>query len=140
MREGANSSERQVRAMRLTERFTTEHAVFLQQLDLLEKLIRSEAKDDAICAVAAVVRAPVEKHAREEEELLFPELEPVLGREEGPLAVLYSDHEQIKCLLESIAAATNGQLRKLCESFIRLLRDHIAREDDVVFPFAEQVA
>lgn len=125
--------------MRLTERFSAEHRIFLQQLEMLEQLTGDNMQSDAVRSAVAVVQVPVENHAREEEERLFPELEPILGREAGPLAVMYADHEQITSLLQSIANQDGATLRNLCQSFIGLLREHISREDQVLFPFADRV-
>ncbi|MBI2909392.1 MAG: hemerythrin domain-containing protein [Chloroflexi bacterium] len=86
-------------------------------------------------------------HFRHEEEALFPALEQAIGRD-GPIAVMLAEHQSF---WESIAAlhrkvdeleggAEDGArtTRLLATSVADFLRNHIAKEDMILFPIAEQ--
>lgn len=89
-----------------------------------------------------------EPHHQREEQVLFPEL-----RErgvEGPPAVMESEHIELRRLKHAVrdgaAALLEGKdpagwspLRCDAHALIGMLRDHIAKEDDILYPMAVQV-
>ena len=82
----------------------------------------------------------VEKHGELEEQYLFPELEPHLGKEMGPLAVMEFEHEEIRKILGALKEACDAHTIRLeTAKFIVFLRDHIAKEEKVLFPMAEDL-
>jgi hemerythrin-like domain-containing protein len=86
-------------------------------------------------------------HHGKEERHLFPALAPHgLTPQQGPVAVMLSEHvqgrEQVRLLEEALAAvealAADGPARfaKTARSYIRLMRDHVDKENQVLFPMA----
>lgn len=123
--------------MKVTEGLSTEHRVFLTQLNRLEASLADAALPaEAIRAMVKLIEEPLEEHAHLEEQFLFPALEPHLTRRAGPLAVMEAEHQELRRLLGHIAAA-QLPLNPLTQQFIATLRAHIAKEDGILFPMAE---
>lgn len=126
--------------MRITERFTVQHELFLQQTEMLESLLASDAPITSITAAVRTLSLPLLRHAEDEELVLFPALEDDLGAETGPLAVLVREHKTIQELLERIASEpSRDELPHVVHAFVGLLERHIAKEEDVLFPAAERI-
>jgi hemerythrin-like domain-containing protein len=70
-------------------------------------------------------------------------LERHIGRTEGPLAVMDMEHATFRGLLQDLAAGLRSenpaQCRQRAHAIIDLLRDHIAKEDHVLFPMASRL-
>jgi hemerythrin-like domain-containing protein len=132
-----------------------EHRLILQALSALENRIA------AVEAGAAPDRAFFEKaveflrtfadrcHHGKEEDILFGTMVKDLDypKNAGPVAVLTTEHETGRQFIRRIAeaAAVLGQdpsaTRQIVENgrgYIQLLRIHIDREDNVVFPMVDQ--
>lgn len=126
--------------MRILDRFTSEHDVFITQLGVIERLTRTGA--DVACVVAAIrtLAAPLLAHARNEERALFPDLAPSLGGEGGPLAVLTAEHGVLHGQLDRLTGDPSRlELERVLDAFLSLLRRHIEKEEDVLFPAAAQL-
>jgi len=138
-----------------TRMLIAEHAVILQGLNALEdKLAAWErgAPPDRAYVEKAVefLRSFADRcHHGKEEDILFKTMVEELDfpRTAGPVAVLTREHEQGRAFLRKIgaAAAVLGQdpdaLRQVIESgreYIQLLRIHIDRENNVVFPMVDR--
>ena len=87
-------------------------------------------------------------HAKEEKEL-FPVLESAgIPREQGSIGCLLDEYELGRALIRKIAnnldAAAQGDaeagsvLRNAASAYIRLLRQHIDKEDNVLFVMADR--
>jgi hemerythrin-like domain-containing protein len=78
-------------------------------------------------------------HAQLEDELLFANLEPHLG-ESGPLAVMRAEHLAIEALLADLRCAPGPEAaRQATADLVHLAREHFAKEEQVLFPMAEQL-
>ena len=138
-----------------TRMLIAEHAVILRGLTALEDRLTAwegEAPPDPAYLEKAVefLRGFADRcHHGKEEGILFKAMVEELDfpRTAGPVAVLTREHEQGRAFLRKMgeAAAVLGQdpaaLRQVIESgrgYIQLLRLHIARENDVVFPMVDQ--
>jgi hemerythrin-like domain-containing protein len=88
-------------------------------------------------------------HHGKEEDILFERLvERGFPRQAGPLAVMYFEHEQgrahVKALLDLAAAPGKPGERERqlllehAEAYVPLLRQHILKEDRVLYPMALQ--
>jgi hemerythrin-like domain-containing protein len=88
-------------------------------------------------------------HHGKEEELLFPALEAVgISREGGPIGVMLNEHQKGRDLVAEMKSALSqylngdtGATQKLkgsAEAYISLLNIHIDKENNVLFPMAEQ--
>lgn len=126
--------------MRIIDRFSSEHEVFLQQLGMLETLVGSGASVEALIAAVRTLSLPLLSHAENEEQALFPGLVAELGGEGAPLAVLVSEHGTMHRHLEEMTGdPTWAELEAVLRAFARLLREHIAKEEGVLFPAAGRV-
>ncbi len=121
--------------MRITDRFRSEHAVFVEQLGVLATMVRGGGSVDEIVAGLRMLAAPLRRHAENEERTLFPALGPDAG---APVQILTQEHAQMERWVERMTdTSSRTELATVFESFDRLLRGHIDREDDVLFPMAE---
>jgi hemerythrin-like domain-containing protein len=124
--------------VKVTQAFLGEHAVFYAQFDYLEDALPGAASQDWVIAQALVLQSAVATHAQLEEELLFTQLEPHTGQG-GPLAVMRMEHEEIENTLDAIPEAADldsarGRLLRV----IQVARQHFAKEEQVLFPMADQ--
>jgi hemerythrin-like domain-containing protein len=136
-----------------TQVLRDEHALILEALDAIER------KVTALEAGAAPDRAYFEKavrflrtfadqcHHGKEENLLFKTMvDRGFPRQGGPIAVMLHEHEIgrsfIRGLAEGAAAVGTdpGAAKKIVENgrgYISLLRAHIDKENNVLFPMAD---
>jgi hemerythrin-like domain-containing protein len=105
-------------------------------------------------------------HAKKEDEALFPALEAVIGAESGPTYVMRMEHKEIHgqgellrrtlhelnevehpqieaggAQLRELAAkgGSAGSIRANAEEIIRLLDMHFGKEEQILFPMAENI-
>ena len=89
-------------------------------------------------------------HHAKEEEKLFPALEQRgILREGGPIGVMLAEHERGRAYVRAMAEAAGRYSKgdKLAapvliqngHNYVELLRQHIAKEDGVLFPMADKV-
>jgi hemerythrin-like domain-containing protein len=133
--------------MKATDILMAEHRVIEQVLTCLERLAESceaGAKLDGASARQALefFRNFADRcHHGKEEEHLFPLLEarglPRLG---GPTGVMLHEHEQGRRLLAAMARAVEddspADFARPARAYVRLLREHIHKEDHCLFPMA----
>ena len=138
-----------------TQLLMHEHSLILQALSAMERRIA------ALEAGAAPDRAFFEKaveflrtfadrsHHGKEEDILFKRMVEDLDfpRNAGPVAVLTTEHERgrefIRRIAQAVAVlgqdpAASRQIIENGRGYIQLLRIHIEREDNVVFPMVDQ--
>jgi hemerythrin-like domain-containing protein len=139
--------------MRPTEILSAEHRVIEQVLDCLEKIADKAAacdklEMDSARTVLRVLRTFADRcHHGKEEKQLFPMLERRgMPTHVGPVAVMLDEHEIGRAEIRKMdAALSDGEregARAFCDaarSYVELLRDHIAKEDNILFPMAESV-
>lgn len=133
-----------------------EHRLILQVINVLESLLNSGAANgeydfDALERCTSFFRLFADAcHHGKEEDLLFPELEAKgVPREGGPIGVMLEEHAQgrafVSQMREELTKGRAGhavELDKLVSAgrgYIDLLRNHIAKEDDVLFMMADRV-
>jgi uncharacterized protein len=123
-----------------------EHQRILAELGRLAGLVRARPEPATLEQVAAVAETLIgaEPHHQREEEVLFPEL-----RErgiEGPPTVMRAEHAALRelkhALHDGALAALDGRADAwpACaaagERLVGMLRDHIFKEDNVLYPLA----
>lgn len=130
-----------------------EHQSVLQKLDALEEVTHHLDKKGEISAqlkeLAAFFKTDFWVHFTKEEEALFPEIEKFMPRESGPVGVMLTEHEDLRntnsqlqpaiaaYLKDSDNTETRGVIQKYGTHFIELLRDHIDKEDNILFMIAD---
>lgn len=91
----------------------------------------------------------MEQHSVWEDEVLFPKVQEYTGRDMGPVAVMEHEHELAKMNVERFLEKTgadaplSGEQAKEAASYLLqayvILTDHFAKEEEVLFPLAEQM-
>jgi hemerythrin-like domain-containing protein len=127
-----------------TSELRHEHQVILRALAVLERagdaLATGTSVDEtALGDLVALLRTFADRcHHGKEEDLLFPRL-----RDKGagaPLAVFLEDHVEGRGYLATLAGGAPAPARAAAaRRYVGLLRDHIQREDEVLFPMADDV-
>lgn len=142
--------------MKATDILMQEHRLIEQVLDCLEeKACRLEdgeeiSADFFIAAADFVAGFADGGHHRKEEDILFPAMtERDMPGDSGPVAVMLQEHEEGRRFTAGFRAAAE-QMRdgdsvasmdvvRNALDYVNLLREHIMKEDNVLFPMAEQV-
>jgi iron-sulfur cluster repair protein YtfE (RIC family) len=120
--------------MKLTEALLGEHGVFYAQFGHLERTLPATTTLAEVQAPAALLAAGLATHARLEDELLFTKLDP-----SGPVAVMRREHEQIEGDLSRAQEVSDlAQAQQLVLHAVQVARDHFIKEEEVLFPMAEQ--
>lgn len=136
---------------RATEALKAEHRVIEKALAGVEKLIKSSGPIPVEQWSKALdfIRNFADKcHHLKEEGILFPALEERgIPREGGPIGMMLFEHEEGRSYVRAMATALSaaaqdpeGARAKLVENaraYLRLLREHIAKEDEVLFEMAD---
>jgi hemerythrin-like domain-containing protein len=142
--------------MRPTEILSAEHRVIEQVLDCLEKIAEDARRRgvldvDASGKVMRVLKTFADDcHHGKEERNLFPMMHcRGMPTEVGPVAVMLEEHDvgrtHIRGMDSALRALSGGDrdaLRTFVEHafrYIELLRAHIGKEDNILFPMAEAV-
>jgi hemerythrin-like domain-containing protein len=123
-------------------RFEEEHTVALAALDRLEaaaETLRTGGPAEPQLAIAREVHellcGAVRRHNEDEERALFP----LLG-EDAPIGPFLEEHETLWKLEAELATAIDrrdrDQVARQALEIVDLLRTHIRRENDVLFPMA----
>jgi hemerythrin-like domain-containing protein len=133
-----------------------EHKVILQVLAAAERQAR------AIEATGKMDGGKIEKmldffhnfadhchHAKEEKHLFVALQQRGMSREVGPIAVMLSEHQhgrnRVKAVADALNKAKSGdrqalkQVRENLAAYVKLLKEHISKEDNVLFAMAEKV-
>ncbi len=124
-------------------RFEREHAEALEVLDRLDHAATS-LEHGAVPAphlaaareALAFIRSAVRRHNEAEERALFPFIEDAL-----PAALFVEEHVRLRAIEEALDTALAGDdpARRAVDpalELVALLREHIERENNVLFPAA----
>lgn len=134
-----------------TEILVREHALILRGIDLLERAARCVTQHRALPLDASRTLLAFfdqfldEHHHRKEETGLFPAmLDAGLPRRGGPIPVMLGEHDCGRQLVREMreALAEEGcrspRFAELAGRFATTLREHIAKENGVLFPMSER--
>src|SRR3989338_7081606 len=127
--------------MKLTDYLLAQHQLISEQLVYVEEKRTSLPLQEApvLKEMVLLIADALEGHAAVEDQFLFPALEPKLGKEMGPLSVMEFEHKEIDRILLSLRNASEPRaIRVEAAKFTVFLRDHIAKEETVLFPIAEE--
>ena len=123
--------------MKVTECLNTEHGVFLIQLGVLERMLTEKATPEELRAATLIVAEAVEKHRDVEEAIFYPAILQAFGEDFPPIQVMETEHKEIESLIQGISSESDS-MPTLVRSFIDILRLHIGKEINVLFPMAEE--
>ena len=113
------------------EELRADHEKILAELDKLEKDPAGYAKE-----FLKFTAEFAEPHHHKEEEVLFPALEQKgIPKDGGPIGVMLAEHEMKRGYVKELA----GGKIEAAGDIISLLRDHINKENNILYPMAEQV-
>ena len=142
--------------MKPTDILKSEHRVIEQVLNCLEKITEACSRDgklddeSALNAIAFFKTFADKCHHGKEEDQLFPlAVSRGIAREQGPIGQMESEHEMgrtaIAGMETALPDAAKGEPVAIAEFveyahyYIRLLRDHIQKEDHCLFPMVDRV-
>lgn len=88
-------------------------------------------------------------HHGKEEGILFPLVEKRgIPKEEGPIGMMLLEHDQGREYVAGLTEAlkkyqeeedTSNEVAENARGYIEILRNHIPKEDDILYPMAEEV-
>lgn len=129
-----------------TEVLREEHRVILRALDALESAAGRLAGGGSVPdgwwdELIGWLRAFADRnHHAKEERCLFPALAKAgVPSEGGPIAVMLEEHTEGRALIQAMETGDADSRADAARRYVRLLRDHIDKENSVLFPFAEAV-
>jgi hemerythrin-like domain-containing protein len=131
-----------------------EHQAVLTALRILEEMaskgegrVATESVQDIEQLIGFFKVFVDQCHHGKEEKLLFPALEEIgVSREGGPIGVMLAEHDLGRLNISGMLAALRkiksgdnraaGALKESAVAYVDLLRRHIEKEDNVLFPIA----
>ncbi|MBI2934813.1 MAG: hemerythrin domain-containing protein [Chloroflexi bacterium] len=138
---------------RPTQVLKEEHEEVILKLKALENIFNRLEKQSEITGalreLTSFFKTDFWVHFSKEEDVLFPELEKFMPRNQGPIGVMLEEHVELRNLNEEIQklvpvylndgkdANTQAQLKRHGNRFIYTLRDHIDKENNVLFMMAD---
>jgi hemerythrin-like domain-containing protein len=142
--------------MKAIELLMDEHRTIERVLEAMEQWVdcvqRSpgSAEQSRLAEIISFLREFVDDrhHAKEEQILFATMVEQGFPREHGPIAVMQHEHELGRSLVQALAELAQRpgrweeedrrQVARTARAFASLLREHIQKEDRVLYPMAEQ--
>ena len=129
-----------------TDVLRDEHRVILRALDMLEmaaaQLARGRPLPDGWWPeIVAWLRSFADKnhHAKEESSLFPAMVKAGVPSEGGPIAVMLEEHERGRALVRAMEAGEAAARAAKAREYVTLLREHIDKENGVLFPMADAV-
>ncbi|MEW6717556.1 MAG: hemerythrin domain-containing protein [Chloroflexota bacterium] len=142
--------------MKATEILMEEHRVIERVLASIETAARrisagQEVPNDFFLRTADFIKGFADGcHHKKEEGVLFVALvENGMSPEQGPVAVMLAEHEEGRRLTRAMQEGAKrmqegdptaiAQVSQNALGYVTLLRQHIQKEDNVLFPMADQI-
>jgi hemerythrin-like domain-containing protein len=138
-----------------TQRLEQEHRKVLLLVSVLERLARRVARGERplepLDRTLGLLRTFADgAHHGKEERHLFPALVDVgLPAYTGPVACMLAEHDagrgELGAMLDALfelrcgVDGASGRLTRAASRYVALLREHIAKEDEVLFPIAREL-
>jgi hemerythrin-like domain-containing protein len=135
-----------------TKNLENDHVQILRLIDVMEQIIQEASPNEKhIEEIIDLIKNYADGfHHSKEENMLFPMmLTKGFSTQQGPVAVMLSEHTQgrnfVKGMVDHLAKYIAGDktvLPQICyhmQGYIDLLRNHIAKENNVLFPMADRV-
>lgn len=142
--------------MKATSELIKEHQGIELMLRILKAIVKKIECDEEIPidhfgGIIEFFKIFVDKcHHGKEEEFLFPALEAAgVVRDGGPIGVMLHEHEEGRKIIERLSRAVENfnkegktnttEIRTAGNEYIELLKNHISKENSVLFPMAENL-
>jgi hemerythrin-like domain-containing protein len=126
----------------ISEFFSAQHRACDTAFEKLEEAVSREDWRRAESLYEELSRDTLQ-HFSNEEEGLFPLFEEKAGMQTGPTQVMRSEHIELRELLQRIGAAVQdknqGESLGTAETFFLFLQQHNVKEEQVLYPMADQV-
>ena len=135
-----------------TKNLENDHVHILRLIDVMERATKAESPDvNHLELMVDLIKSFADGfHHAKEETLLFPLLvEKGFSLEQGPVGVMLNEHVQgrnyVKGMAENIALYKTGNQNALpliyqnMNGYISLLRNHINKENNILFKMADRV-
>jgi hemerythrin-like domain-containing protein len=140
-------------ADRPTQILSDEHRIIEQVLDALQQMIKTPAVESLERwqkALDFIRHFADQCHHCKEEKVLFPAMEQHgIPNEGGPIGMMLMEHEEGRAHVRAMFAAlarievndetAQATLFENAKNYARLLREHIQKEDEVLFRIADDV-
>jgi hemerythrin-like domain-containing protein len=143
--------ENEVVFEKATEALKSDHRVIERVLAVLERLTeRAESSPEMWQKAYDFIRNFADHcHHLKEERILFPALQKLgIPSEGGPIGVMLLEHEEGRAYVRGIAEAlelakadpraATPALFENARAYLRLLREHILKEDQILFNMADE--
>ena len=134
-----------------TEILSDEHRVIERVLGAVEKLAKGPvaALEPWKKALDFIRNFADQCHHFKEEKVLFPAMEAHgIPNQDGPIGMMLTEHEEGRAhvramlaaleLIEAGNEAAKASLLNSAQGYCRLLREHIQKEDEILFPMADE--
>lgn len=118
---------------------TEEHQKLRPFLYRLEQAVQESGESnlhDALGASRQALGKDLDHHILLEDAKVFPNIAQYLGQD--MIQAFVDDHRQIQNVRDRLYSSPKNQQRSLTETLVDLLQDHLAREENMLFPSAEQ--
>lgn len=135
----------------VSKNLENDHVQILRLIDVMERMVTiSKPNVEHLESVVYLIKNFADDfHHAKEEKMLFPLLiEKGFSPNQGPVAVMLSEHTEgrnfVKGMSTSISNYKNGnenslgEIRENMGGYINLLRGHISKENNVLFPMASR--
>jgi hemerythrin-like domain-containing protein len=135
-----------------TDNLISDHTHIEKLMDVMERITKENDPDvEHLEFIVQFIREFADGcHHAKEEGLLFPILvERGIPKEHGPIGMMLMEHDEgrnyVKGMAENIALLKSGKKEALqtvyqnMTGYVNLLRNHIAKENNVLFRIADQV-
>ncbi|MGE5853059.1 MAG: hemerythrin domain-containing protein [Deltaproteobacteria bacterium] len=141
------------KAEKPTEILSDEHRVIERVLDALQRLTAvpvNPSLEQWRKALDFFRHFADQCHHFKEEKVLFPALEEHgIPREGGPIGMMLAEHEEgrghVRSMIDAVEQVAKGNgaasttLLDHARAYVTLLREHIQKEDDILFRMADEV-
>lgn len=127
------------------EELKSDHQNILAHLDDLEKAInQSEISYARVEEFLSFTETFAEPHHQKEEQVLFPILEKKgIPNEGGPIGMMLLEHatkrDYLAKMREALQENDESKLKENTQAMISLLKDHIYKEDNILYPCAQDM-
>jgi len=125
----------------IQQAFSADHRDCDETLASVEKGLIAKAGAESDKAFARF-RAQLEGHFNAEEQTLFPALEAAFSDGSGPVAVMRSEHTQVRELCDQVQDLIDrGDFERAAEAvdtLFSLLQSHNIKEEQVLYPMCDR--